>query len=81
MPPRSGGCENDRHCGLAENPKEGPSGTTSSEPWLLNFSDRLFTVTMRTTWSDALDGICASTRSVTVNFGADKARQVRDDLC
>jgi hypothetical protein len=34
-----------------------------SKPWLVNLSVRLFSVTVRTTWSGAPDGISASTSS------------------
>ena len=39
-----------------------------SNPWLVNFSVRLFSVTVRTTWSGAPAGISASISSVTVTF-------------
>src|SRR6266498_4389650 len=39
-----------------------------SNPWLLNFSVRPFSVTVRTTCSDAPSGILASISSVTVTF-------------
>src|SRR5437016_5259743 len=35
-----------------------------SNPWLVNLSVRLFSVTVRTTWSGAPEGISASTSSV-----------------
>jgi len=39
-----------------------------SNSWLVNFNVRLFSVTVRTTWSGAPEGISASTSSVTVTF-------------
>lgn len=36
-----------------------------SKPWLVNFSVRLFSVTVRTTFSGAPEGISASISSVT----------------
>jgi hypothetical protein len=39
-----------------------------SNPRLVNFSVRLFSVTVRTTWSGAPDGISAWISSVTVTF-------------
>lgn len=37
-----------------------------SNPWLVNFRSRLISVTVRTTWSGAPDGISAPTSSVAV---------------
>lgn len=40
--------------------KQGPGHLLLSNPWLMNFCVRLFSVTVRTTWSGAPDGISAS---------------------
>ena len=35
----------------------GTAGYSFSKPWLVNFRVRLFSVTVRTTWSDAPEGM------------------------
>ena len=73
-----------RHIGVAEdqhqlsprcgdNPGSVPKSAQSrrysvSKPWLVNLSVRLFSVTVRTTWSGAPDGMSAVISSVTVTF-------------
>src|SRR2546422_5610756 len=47
-----------------------------SNPWLVNLSVRLFSVTVRTTCSGAPEGISASTSSVTLTFAP-----TRPDRC
>ena len=54
---------------LGSIPGSAPSRCYSvSKPWLVNLSVRLFSVTVRTTWSGAPDGMSAVISSVTVTF-------------
>ena len=62
----------DQHRDRSDGPPVGPASVPGaysfSKPWLVNFRVRLFSVTVRTTWSEAPEGISASTSSVTVTF-------------
>lgn len=55
-----------------------PRPYSFSKPWLVNFSDRLFSVTVRTTCSGAPEGISASKSQRHRHLGAKVASEVGD---